>query len=136
MTNELDLQDETRMWDVYDRMQTMVAMLNDTPVFPSLVWLYAWDVVADQFKNHQWEDVHSDGFEDYAIKQGLELHEIWKMFWQDADKNGFTLEYGVEDMLEHITDWMIERDILVSLDNDMDLDEDEDDVIESEEEEV
>jgi hypothetical protein len=119
MTNELDLQEETRMWDVYDQLQTIVAMITDLTVFPSLVWVWTWDVVVDKFKNYQ-SDNRND--EDYVIKPGLEIHEIWKMFWEDADKNGFTLEYGTEDLDEAVFDWMVDRDILV--------------MIESEEEEV
>ena len=57
--------------------------------------------------------------------------EIFERFWKDADQNGFTLEYGTEDLYEGIRDWMIDAEIVSEV-----LDEHEDDVVESDEEEV
>jgi len=113
---EMDLQEETRMWDTYNDLQEIVVRVESLTVFPSLVWVWCWDIIVDKFKNYA-----KDVDDEYVIKSGLELHDIFKMFWEDADKNGFTLEYGTEDLDEAIWDWMIDRDILV--------------VIESEEEE-
>lgn len=123
LKSEQDLQDETRMWDVYDQLQTVVALVSDLPVFPSLVWVWTWDVVVDKYNNYQADNRNA---EDHIIKPGLELHDIFKMFWEDADKNGFTLEYGVEDLNDAIFDWMIDRDILVYLEDVEEEDEDAD----------
>ena len=115
--SDMDLQDETRMWNVYDKLQTISALITDLPVFPSLVWTWTWDIVVDKYKNY------SEGVDDeYVIKPGLEMHDVFKMFWEDADKNGFTLEYGTEDLDEHIWDWMIDRNILIPVE---DLEEEE-----------
>jgi hypothetical protein len=120
LKSEQDLQDETRMWDIYDKLQTISALITDLPVFPSLVWVWTWDIVVDKYKNHL-ENVDDE----YVIKPGLEMHDIFKMFWEDADKNGFTLEYGTEDLDEHIWDWMIDRDIVIPVE-DLEEEEDED----------
>ena len=104
MSDELDLQEETRMWDEYDKMQTIVGLLGEVSVFPSLVWLWSWDVALSTFKDFQ---------EDPEYKVNVETtSDLWAKFWQDADKNGFTLEYGTEDLYEHIRDWMIDSDIV------------------------
>ena len=49
--------------------------------------------------------------------------DVWDLFWEDADKNGFSLEYGTEDLHEAVFDWMLERDIIVVLDDDGWLDD-------------
>ena len=49
--------------------------------------------------------------------------EVWKLFWEQADENGFTLEYGVEDLDEHISDWLIKVGAVETNEED----EDEDD---------
>ena len=118
MDNQLDLQQETRMWDTYNDLQDILARLETVTVFPSLVWLWSWDVVVDKVKNYG-----PDTDDEYVVKPGLELSDIFKMFWEDADKNGFTLEYGVEDLDEHVWDWMIDRDIIIPVE---DLEEEED----------
>jgi hypothetical protein len=98
-------------------------MLENVSVFPSLVWLWTWDVTLSTFKDFQ---------EDPEYKVNVEsTSDLWVKFWQDAEKNGFSLEYGTEDLYEAIRDWMIDADIVEEA-----LDEDEDDVIESDEEEV
>ena len=81
-----------------------------------------------EISNSQWDDVVKDGFEDYATPKGLELKTIWDKFWEDADKNGFSLEYGSEVLVEGINDWLIENNFLVLLDEDGWLDQDESDI--------
>jgi len=118
MDNELDLQDETRMWDVYDQMQTMVGMLENVSVFPSLVWLWTWDVTLSTFRDFQ---------EDPEFKVNVEsTSDLWSMFWRDAEKNAFSLEYGTEDLYEAIRDWMIDADIVTEVEEEDEEDEDED----------
>ena len=48
--------------------------------------------------------------------------EVWELFWRDADKNGFTLEYGTEALNDHISDWLIDVEAVKEKE-----DEDEDD---------
>jgi len=122
---ELDLQDSTRRDDTFIKISKMVKDLEDLDVFPSLVWLFSWDIIAEWYKNEQWADVHNDGFVDECFPEGLELKTIWDKFWEDSDKNGFSLEYGVENLDEALRDWLRECDFLVALDNDIDSDVEE-----------
>ena len=124
---QLDLQDSTRRDDTFIKMCKLIEDLGTLDVFPSLVWLFSWDIVADWYKNEQWADVHGNGFVDECFPEGLELKTIWDKFWEDSDKNGFSLEYGVEDLDEALRDWLRECDFLVSLDEDMDNDEETED---------
>ena len=95
----MDLQDETRMKDVYKDITEILDKIGQLPVFPSLVWTWSWDVCVTMI-----EDFRSDS--DYSVM--MENEEIWALFWRDADKNGFTLEYGPETLSEHISDWLFE----------------------------
>lgn len=116
---ELDLLEQTRRDDVYNRINLIVDSLHDLGVFPSLVWTYAWDVARDIYENNQFEDA---AMNDYVfVPEGITLKEIWDKFWEDADKNGFSLEYGAEDLHEAVRDWMIDCDFLV---NSEDMEED------------
>ena len=104
----MDLQDKTRMEDTYVQINDIIDKIGKLPVFPSLVWVWTWDIVVDMYNNHQ------PGVDDeYVVKMPLE--QVWELFWTQADKNGFTLEYGTEDCYEHIRDWMIDEDILISI---------------------
>ena len=124
---QLDLQDSTRRDDTFIKISKMIEDLGDLDVFPSLVWLFSWDIVQEWYKNEQWTAVHENGFADECFAQGLELKTIWDKFWEDSDKNGFSLEYGVEDLDEALRDWLRECDFLVTLDDDMDNDEETED---------
>lgn len=123
---DLDLQEATRRDDVYRDINEIIDRLNNLNVFPSLAWTYCWDIIRDQYENKQWDDVVEDGYDDYAVPKGLELKTIWDKFWEDADKNGFSLEYGSEVLVEGINDWLIENDFLVLLDEDGWLDQESD----------
>jgi hypothetical protein len=65
-----------------------------------------------------------------------DLDVVFQALWDQVDKTGFTLEYGVEDLDEAIRDWLIDNDFLVALDDDGWLDEEGmlDDVLDNEEE--
>jgi hypothetical protein len=116
----MDLQEQTRMNDAYVEINKIIDQIGNLPVFPPLVWVWTWDIVVDMHKNY------GPGVDDeFLITKPLE--DIWAMFWEQADKNGFTLEYGTEDCYEHIRDWMIDEDIMVSLDDVEDEEEAEED---------
>jgi hypothetical protein len=119
---ELDLQEHTRMATTHLKLNQIISQINDLDVFPSLVWVWCWDVVKDKL------DTHSPGKDsEYLTNQTFTEEDVWWMFVQDLDKNSFSLEYGAEDLDEAIFDWMTERDILVSLDEDTWLDDQDSD---------
>jgi len=124
MSNELDLQDKTRMFDTYKDINSIIDQIGNLQLFPPLVWVWAWDVAKTTYEDFQ------DGTNgEYGVTMSIE--EVWELFYENADQNGFTLEYGTEDLYEHIRDWMIDAGIA----EEIEFDEEEDDVVESESEE-
>jgi hypothetical protein len=43
---------------------------------------------------------------------GMDEEEMWELFWTQADQNGFTLEFGTEDLYEAVRDWMIKEGVI------------------------
>ena len=105
----MDLQEETRMKDTYTEIESIIDKIGELSVFPSLVWVYVWDVVRDMLETFR-ED------EDYIVPMSNE--EVWQLFWDQADKNGFTLEYGTEQLSEHVSDWLFKIDAVGTNDED------------------
>lgn len=118
----MDLQEQTRMLDVYKDVTDIVDKISNLPVFPSLVWVWTWDVALYTL---------SDFKEDPEYKVNFTKEEVWAKFWQDADQNDFSLDFGVEDLQEAVRDWMIDKEIVTEA-----LDENDEDVVESTTEEV
>lgn len=118
----MDLQDKTRMMDTYHDINSIIDKIGVLPVYPSLVWVYAWDVLKSMYTDYM------PGVDDEWVT-AMSLEDTWAKFYEGADQNGFTLEYGTEDLYEHIRDWMIDESIIVEVDGD------EEDVIESDKEE-
>lgn len=114
----MDLQEQTRRDDVYNDVQEIVNKITELPVFPSLAWVWAWDVIRDNYEANHWDEVDSGAIEDYAVPRGLELKTIWDKFWIDVDKLGLSMEYGPEAFGDVIKDWMCDNNFLVALDDD------------------
>ena len=114
----LDLQEATRRDDTYITLNKLIEGMSELNVHPQLVWLYVWDIVKDKLDYY-----HAESGEDYVINLSLSEKDVFDLFWEDADKNGFSLEYGTESLDEAVFDWMLERDILVALEDDSWLDE-------------
>ena len=118
MKAERDLQDRTRMLDTYNDIEDIIERISKLPIGLPLVWVYAWDVARDLYTSIQ------EGAEDeYCVTEDIE--DVWEMFWTDADKNGFSLQYGSEDLYEAIRDWMIDRQIIDEVPEEDEEDEDE-----------
>jgi hypothetical protein len=115
----MDLQERTRMQDTYVRMENIIDSIGKLGVFPPLVWVWTWDVTKSMY-----EDFKDGGDPEYGVT--MELDEVWEQFWKDADKNGFTLEYGVEDLSDAVRDWLINSGIVEEVPEDEEEDEDED----------
>ena len=115
---EQDLQDRTRMQDIYRDINLIIDKIGELQVFPSLVWVWTWDIARDLYRN-----IQAGSEEEYCVT--MEEEEVWQLFWEQADKNGFTLEYGTEDLDEHIRDWMIDESIIELVQEEEDEDEDE-----------
>lgn len=117
----MDLQDKVRGLDVRQDLDHIIDQISKLNVGLPLVWVWVWDVVKSTYEDFKTDD-------EYIVS--MDLDEVWDLFWAGADKNGFTLEYGTEDLYEHVRGWMIDESIIVEVDE---YDEDE---VESDEEET
>jgi hypothetical protein len=115
---QLDLQEHTRMKDVYRDIEDIIERISNLPLGLPLVWVYAWDVARDLFTS-----IQEGQEEEYCVTEDIE--DVWEMFWVDAGKNGFSLEYGPEALYDHIRDWMTDRQIIDEVPEEDDEDEDE-----------
>ena len=116
--SNLDLQESTRMKDIYKDISLIIDKIGELKVFPPLVWVWTWDIAVTILK-----DVREGGDLEYNVT--MDEEELWELFYTQADKNGFTLEYGTEDLYEAVRDWMVDEGIIEPYDGDEDEDEDE-----------
>lgn len=114
----LDLQEATRRDDVFKELSEIVDKLQNVSVFPSLLWVWCFDVIKDIFDNNQYVDVHGNEWHDECIPQGTSFKTIFDKFWEDTDTLGIDMDLGGEIIEETIRDWMRENNFLVALDND------------------
>lgn len=102
---DMDLQEKTRMQDVYNDIEDIIDKISKLPVGQPLVWVYVWDVA-----RQLWKDIMEGHEEEYCT--GMDEEEMWELFWTQADQNGFTLEFGTEDLYEAVRDWMIKEGVI------------------------
>jgi len=105
MKADMDLQERTRMLDTYTEIEDIIEKISKLPVGLPLVWVYAWDVARDLYTS-----IQEGSEQDYCTTEDIE--DVWQMFWEDADKNRFSLEYGSEGLYDHIRDWMTDKGII------------------------
>ena len=112
----------------YDRMVTTHMKLNQIVdnikslgVFPSLVWVWCWDIV-----RYKWREssIGEDIF--WEANPKFTEDDIFQMMWQDSTAEGWSLEYGAESVDEAIFNWMVDRDILLPIGKALDEEEEED----------
>ena len=115
---QLDLQEATRRDDVFKDLNEIVDRLQAIPVFPSLLWVWTFDVIRDIFENCQYKDLAVNDYVDEAVPEGITLKQIFDKFWDDVDTLGINMDHGGEVLEEVIRDWMRENDFLVALDED------------------
>ena len=117
---ELDLQEATRRDDVYRDLNEIVDRVTKLPVFPSLVWVWSFDVLRSIYENNQYDDLTENDYVDEAVPSGITLKQIFDKFWEDADGIGISIDLGDEIIDETIRDWMRDNDFLVSLEEEDD----------------
>ena len=114
----LDLQEQTRRDDVYRDLNDIIDRVTKLPVFPSLMWVWAFDIIKEIFDNYQYKDLAVNDYVDEAVPEGITLKQIFDKFWSDVDGFGLSMDSGGDIIEEVIRDWMRENDFLVSLDED------------------
>ena len=122
---ELDLQEATRRDDIYKELNEIVDKITTLPVFPSLLWVWTFDVLRNIYENNRFEDLAVNDYVDEAVPSGITLKQIFDKFWEDVDGIGLSMDLGDEIIDETIRDWMRDNDFLVALDDDGWLDEED-----------
>ena len=122
----MDLQEATRRDDVYRDLNDILDRVTKLPVFPSLMWLWSFDIIREIFENNQYKDLAVNDYVDEAVPEGITLKQIFDKFWEDVDGFGLSMDSGGDIIEEVIRDWMRENDFLVALDEDGWLDDEED----------
>ena len=120
---QLDLQyisENTRKDDVYSQLNEIIDKLEKIPVFPSLMWVWTFDVIKEIFDNNQMKDLAENDYADEAIPAGITLKQIFDKFWDDVDDFGLSMDSGGDIIEETIRDWMRDNDFLVSLEEEDD----------------
>ena len=121
----MDLQEATRRDDVYKDLNDILDRVTKLPVFPSLMWLWSFDIIREIFDNNQYKDLAVNDYVDEAVPEGITLKQIFDKFWEDVDGFGLSMDSGGDIIEEVIRDWMRENDFLVALDEDGWLDDEE-----------
>ena len=119
----LDLQEATRRDDVYNQLNEIIDKLEKIPVFPSLMWVWSFDIIREIFENYQMKDLAVNDYVDEAVPEGITLKQIFDKFWDDVDGFGLSMDSGGDIIEETIRDWMRDNNFLVSLEEDGWLDE-------------
>jgi hypothetical protein len=114
----IDLQEATRRDDLYKDLNEIVDKITTLSVFPSLLWVWTFDVLRNIYENNQYDDLAENDYVDEAVPSGITLKQIFDKFWEDADGIGISMDLGDEIIDETIRDWMRDNDFLVALDND------------------
>ena len=121
----MDLQEATRRDDIYKDLNEIVDKITTLPVFPSLLWVWTFDVLRNIYENNKYEDLAVNDYVDEAVPAGITLKQIFDKFWEDVDGIGLSMDLGDEIIDETIRDWMRDNDFLVALDEDGWLDDEE-----------
>ena len=111
----VDLQEATRRDDVYKDLLDIKDRLSKMTVFPSLMWVWTYDILSDIYENHKGP---SSEWDEEVIAEGITFKQIFDKFWEDVSGLGLNMDSGGEIIEETICDWMRENDFLVALDED------------------
>jgi hypothetical protein len=107
----LDLQEQTRRDDAYEQLLAINEQVTNLPLFPSLGWVWTFDIIKDIFDN-------TDTGYDETIREGVTLKQIFDKFYEDIETLDLNMDQGGEILNETIRDWMRENDFIVALDED------------------
>jgi len=116
----LKAKEQLRKDDVYNQLNEIIDKLQNIPVFPSLMWVWAFDVIKEIFDNYQIIHLAANDYVDEAVPAGITLKQIFDKFWEDVDGFGLSMDSGGDIIEETIRDWMRDNDFLVSLEEEDD----------------
>jgi len=97
-----------------DKLNECISILESTDLGLSLVWLWTWDVIKYNMQDNEYTCTVTED-------------EMWNHLCEAVEAGqGFSLEYGAEQIQEDIRDWMFSRGYLVDPEDLEEEDEDED----------
>ena len=111
---EIDLLEQTRRDDIYTELNEIVDKLSSLPVFPSLLWVWTFDIIRETYQSN----LTVEDWSEEVIRDGVTLKQVFDKFWEDVDNLGLSMDSGGDILEEVIMDWMRENDFLVPLDDD------------------
>lgn len=116
----LKAKEQLRKDYVYNQLNEIIDRATKLPVFPSLMWVWAFDIMKEIFDNYQIKDLAVNDYVDEAVPEGITLKQIFDKFWDDVDNFGLSMDSGGDIIEETIRDWMRDNDFLVSLEEEDD----------------
>lgn len=99
------MDDKTHDLGVKTRMQLdqMIEQMKSMQISLPLVWLYVWDVIRSEY-----EDMSNDDYTE--VNTEFNIDDVWNAFWLNPV---FSLEYGPEELSEHVRDWLTENSFIL-----------------------
>jgi hypothetical protein len=83
-----------------DKLNQCISLLESTDLFPSLVWLWTWDVVKSILG-------------DAEYKVNVTEEQMWGHLCEAVENGmGFSMEFGSESLHEDIREWMLEKEYI------------------------
>ena len=97
-----DLGVKTRM-----QLDQIINQMESMQVSLPLVWLYVWDVIKSEYESMSNDD-YTEANADYSID------DVWNALWLNPV---FSLQYGLEELSEHVRDWLMEKSFILDKDD-------------------
>jgi hypothetical protein len=105
----LSNEEHDRSQRVRMQLDQMISTLSSMEVSFSLTWLYVWDVMKYRYRSMSEDNGYHKANPEFTID------DVWDALWRDPR---FTLEYGVEQLDDDISDWLMEKGFILD-DEDM-----------------
>ena len=91
--------------DDKDKLNQCLDILDTTHLGVSMVWLWTWSLVKDNLDSLDWDVLVSED-------------EAWELLVDYVTTaGGFSMEFGAEQLDEHVQDWMITRGLIKEFDD-------------------
>ena len=87
------------------QLDQMINQFKGMEVAMPLIWLYVWDVVKESYEDLSWGYTKAN--------PDKNLDDVWNELWSNPV---FSLEYGTEQLYEHVRDWLIDHDFILGVD--------------------
>ena len=87
----MNQEDNIKRDQTFDQLVSIVDQISKVEAFPSLGWVWCFDVIKDIFDNSQFQDATVTDYD--CIAEGVTLKQIFDKFWIDSDSLGLTMDY-------------------------------------------